>query len=115
MGVRINTRSCSNPTPSCGGSQCIGSSTEEVECDSRGKITTAPRNELSQGDDTRSHVLFTLMFVCGQSRNQQSSHCISLMRTVKSVKVKQNFGDTIHNHKINAMQWKFFGQDRDCG
>ena len=43
--------------------------------------------------------------------SQWSSHYISLIYTVKIVKVKQNFRDKTHNHKINAMPWQeIFGQ-----
>ena len=42
-GIKQFTRSCNNPTPSCGGLSCIGNSTYEEECNKfccRGKITT---------------------------------------------------------------------------
>ena len=31
-GVKKKTRSCSNPTPSCGGNSCVGKTIETVDC-----------------------------------------------------------------------------------
>ena len=48
-GTKQFTRSCNNPTPSCGGLSCIGNSTYEEECNKfccRGKVITCLHNWL---------------------------------------------------------------------
>ena len=71
---------------------------------------------LSSNNTTRgwhSNILCTQIFVLGLNKSQQStwnilhsqrsSYYISLMYTVKMVKIKQNFSDKTHNRKINAI------------